>query len=162
MLNGPPLTAYNAGQYAVQQAGPDTDTKFADNFGPAQALGPKVHHKWYQVFDIGVETRTGSNQATYTSPLTSGSIMRIHADSVPDYWVISSVVNAPNTQLRIWASADPSGYSIRIGNGGNCCIPAKGIPFLCIQAQGNSVVGTVLALAGWAANEVFIFGGNQT
>lgn len=162
MLNGPPLTANNAGMFAVPGGAPDTDTKYDNNFGVPQALGPKVHHKWYEVFDIGVESRTGSNQASYASPLTAGSIMRIHADSVPDFWVISSVVNAPNTQLKIWLGADPAGPPVRIGNGGNCCLPTKGSPNLCLQAQGNSVVGTVLALGGWAANEVFIFGGNQT
>lgn len=162
MLNGPPLTANNAGQYAVPNAVNDSDSKYADNFGALQALGPKVHHKWYEVFDIGSETRTGSNQVSYHSPLTTGSIMRIHSDSVPDFWVISCVVNAANTQLLIWTSADPAGPPIRLGNGGNCCIPSKGIPFLSLQAQAGNVVGTVLGLGGWAANEVFIFGGNQT
>lgn len=161
MLNAPPTTANNAGQFAVQQAGPDTDSKYADNFGAVQAMAPKVHHKWYEVYDIGNESRTGSNQANYSSPLSSGNTMRIHSDSVPDYWFISIVVNAATAQLKIWTDADPVGPPVRIGNGGNCCLPAKGKPYLCLQAQAENIVGTVLALGGFAANDVFIFGGNQ-
>lgn len=161
MLNGPPLTANNAGQFAVTQSGPDSDSKYANNFGPAQALAPKVHHKWYSVYDIGVESRTGSNQASYTSPLTAGAIQRVHSDSVPDYWIVAVTVGAANTQLKIWTDADPVGPPVRLGNGGNCCLPSKGKPYLCVQAQTGSVVGTILALGGMSAGEVFIFGGNQ-
>jgi hypothetical protein len=162
MLNGPPLTANNAGQFAIDQAPPDSDNKYANNFGPAQALAPKVQHKWYEVFEIGVESRTGSNQVSYAAPLTAGTIMRLHADSVPDFWQISTIVNVANTQLKVWVSADPAGPAIRLGNGGDCCIPSKGNPFLCLQAIAGSVYGTVLALGGFNAQDVYVNGGNQT
>src|SRR3974377_276097 len=99
MLNRPPLTANNAGQWAVASAPPDTDSKYAE--GPLASLPEsKVKNRWYEIFDIGVETRTGSNQATYTSPLTANAIQHIHTDSAPEFWLVETIVNAASAQLR--------------------------------------------------------------
>lgn len=161
MLNGPPLTANNAGQWAIPNAPPDTDAKWEDNFSVDQALKTKPTHRWFEIFDIGTESRTGSNQVSYASPLAQGGIMRVHTDSVPDYWMISMLVNTAGAQLRIWLDADPSGPSVRIGNGGSCILPAKGKPFLCVQAIAQSVVGSIIAVGGYDAQTLWINGGNQ-
>jgi hypothetical protein len=161
MLNGPPLTSNNAGQYAVDNIATDADSKYVESFGPQYVMGPKVQHKWYEVYDIGVESRTGSNQVNYVSPLAAGTLMRIHADSTPDYWLIGSLVNAANTSLKIWTSGDPGGHPVRLGNGGTCCIPSKGHPDLCIQAVGGSVIGTVIALGGYEAGTITMNIANQ-
>jgi hypothetical protein len=159
MLNQPPQYANNGYAYAVPNAPPDSDSKY-QGAGPL-IVQPKVRNKWYEIFDIGVEARTGSNQANYTSPLTAGSIMRIHTDSAPEYWLVETIVNAATAQLRIYTDADPVGYPVRLGNGGNCCLPSRGRPFLTLVAQGVSIVGTVIAISGYDPGDVFIFGGNQ-
>jgi len=158
MLNNPPLTANNDFQYAVIQAPPDTDSKYSG--GGLYAQQP-VKNKWYEILDIGVESRTGSNQVTYASPLTAGAIQRIKTDSPPDFWLIEITVGAANTQLQIWTDGDPVGYPVRLGNGGNCCLPSRGRPYLTLRAVTGAVVGTVMALSGYSPGEVFMFGGNQ-
>ena len=158
MLNRPPLTANNSGAWAIPNAPPDTDSKYADDLPANPAF---IGNKWYEIFDIGTESRTGSNQVSYASPLTAGSIQRIKTDSPPEYWLVELIVNAATAQLRIWTAADPAGYPVRLGNGGNCCLPSRGSPFLTLQAQGVSIVGTVIALSGYDPGDVFIFGGNQ-
>jgi len=159
MLNNPPLTANNGFQFAVQQAPPDADSKYVVD--PQWPQPNNVKNKWYEVFDIGVESRQGSNSVTYVSPLTAGAIQRIKTDSPPEYWVISTVVNAATAILRVWTDADPVGYSVRLGNGGSCCLPSRGRPFLTLQAQGVSIIGTVIAISGYDGNEIFVTGGNQ-
>jgi len=160
MLNMPPQYANNGFQYAIPSAPPDSDSKYQ----PDNILNPvkNVKNKWFEIFDIGVESRTGSNQASYTSPLTAGAIMRIKTDSAPEYWLVETVVNAATAQLRIYVDADPVGYPVRLGNGGNCCLPSRGRPFLTLVAQGVSIVGTVIALSGYDPGDVFVFGGNQS
>jgi len=158
MLNPPPGYANNAGQYAIVSAPPDADSKYVSQGYPPNTV-PKAPARWYEVFDIGVESRTGSNQASYSSPLTAGSVQRIHTDSPPDYWVISILVNTANAQLNIWTDGDPVGYPVRLGNGGYCCIPSRGKPYLTLRANAQSVVGTVIAVGGYMNQEVMINGG---
>jgi hypothetical protein len=158
MLNQPPLTANNAGAWAIPNAPTDTDAKYVVANPPTT----RIINKWYEILDIGTETRTGSNQVSYASPLAINAIQRIHTDTPPDFWIIAVRVGAANTELDIWTDADPVGYPVRLGNGGNCCLPSRGRPFLTLQARTGAVIGTVIALAGFSASEVFIFGGNQT
>lgn len=160
MLNQPPQYATNGYQYAVVQSGPDSDSKYAGQSTYPVPQGP-VHTKWYEPFDIGVESRTGSNQVSYASPLTVGAVQRIKTDSAPDYWLITSVVNAATAQLSIWTDGDPVGPPVRLGNGGFCCIPSRGRPFLTLRASGASVVGTVIAISGYAPGEITLSGGSQ-
>jgi len=160
MLNKPPQYANNAFNYAITQIPPDSDSKYQE--GPYVPMPEsKVRNKWYEIFDIGVEARTGSNQATYTSPLTAGSIMRIHTDSPPEFWLVAVLCGTANGQLQIYCDADPVGYPIRLGNGGTARVPSRGRPFLTLRALSQSMTGTVIAIGGYDAGDIFMNPANQ-
>lgn len=158
MLNRPPGLLPSASQ----QSPSTSDSTYESDFPYEQQLPTLGHkrHRWFQVFDIGVEIRSPYG-VSIASPLTANSIMHVRADQKPDFWVVSTLVNTAAAKLLIWEGDDPAGPPMRLGNGGWCMIPAQGLEALVVQAIGQSIAGTIFAVAGFHSTEIGLLCGSQ-
>lgn len=119
-------------------------------------------HRWFLPYDIGVITRNAGNVIVISSPLTivAGKVT-LDVQEAPDYFIIGVLANnGANAELDVWMG-DGGGFPFRIGNGGVIRMPAKGETKITIQAIGQSIKGTIIAVAGYGDNEVTFMPASQ-
>lgn len=138
----------------VRQPPGDADSKY--NGSRPSPFGGK-QHTWQWVFDIG--NYSGSSQSKSCTPgLTTGQLMVVNTDQMPDYWMVSAIcAAAAGAQIGIYLGPAQSGPPIRIGSGGAAKILANGQNFLTVVNLGSQTVfGTVIALGGPDADQVTV------
>lgn len=111
----------------------------------------KAVHYWFEIVDIGVNTRSGmGNAVTVTSPLTIAALAQVFDfQDTPQYVMIGiHPSNGANAELRVWIG-DGGGHPVRIGNGGSITVPMNGEARVTYQAFGQSIKGTIIAISGY-------------
>lgn len=159
--NDPIIEGYESIPTAIGDR-PQTEDTYANvQKADIPSLGAKKH-RWFQQYDIGVITRNAGNVITIASPLTivAGKVT-LDVQEAPDYFVVGILANnGANAELDIWMG-DGGGFPFRIGNGGVIRMPAKGETKITLQALGQSIKGTIIAVSGYGDNEVTFIPASQ-